>query len=90
MWASCCNRRAWKPLAPVPKDCVDEAVHNAHGLTGDSNVGMDLLQNLEDVDQILEPCFKLIPIFFKLPVKYSDLLLPRPLKEVFRKSPGTY
>ena len=34
------------------KDIVDEGVHDAHGLGGDTSVGVDLLQNLVDVDGI--------------------------------------
>ena len=32
------------------KDVVDEGVHDRHGLAGDSLVGVDLLQDLVDVD----------------------------------------
>ncbi|KAM4104894.1 hypothetical protein ACJW30_06G192700, partial [Castanea mollissima] len=31
------------------EDVVDEAVHDSHGLAGNPNVGVDLLQHLEDV-----------------------------------------
>ena len=31
---------------------VDERVHDAHGLGGDTSVGMDLLQHLVDVDSV--------------------------------------
>ena len=34
------------------EDVVDERVHDAHGLGGDTGVGVDLLQNLVDVDGI--------------------------------------
>ena len=34
------------------KDIVDEGVHDAHGLGGDTGVGVDLLQDLVDVDSI--------------------------------------
>ena len=34
------------------EDIVDEGVHDAHGLGGDSSVGMDLFQDLVDVDGI--------------------------------------
>merc|ERR1711946_54109 len=34
------------------KDVVDEGVHDAHGLGGDTSVGVDLLQHLVDVDSI--------------------------------------
>jgi len=29
---------------------VNEGVHDVHGLLGDTNVGVDLLEHLEDVD----------------------------------------
>ena len=34
------------------KEIVDERVHDAHGLGGDSSVGVDLLQDLVDVDGV--------------------------------------
>ena len=34
------------------KDIIDEGVHDAHGLGGDSGVGVDLLQHLVDVDGV--------------------------------------
>ena len=34
------------------EDIVDEGVHDAHGLGGDTSVGVDLLQHLVDVDSI--------------------------------------
>ncbi|KAF4527836.1 hypothetical protein B566_EDAN014637 [Ephemera danica] len=34
------------------EDVVDESVHDAHGLAGDSGVGVDLLQHLVDVDSV--------------------------------------
>lgn len=34
------------------EDVVDEAVHDAHGLGGDSGIGVDLLQHLVDVDSV--------------------------------------
>ena len=34
------------------EDIVDEGVHDAHGLGGDSSVGVDLLQHLVDVDSV--------------------------------------
>ena len=34
------------------EDIVDKRVHDAHGLAGDTGVGVDLLQNLVDVDGI--------------------------------------
>ena len=37
-------------LGDLVEDIVDERVHDAHRLLGDTSVGVDLLQNLEDVD----------------------------------------
>ena len=34
------------------EDVVDERVHDAHGLAGDTGVGVDLLQHLVDVDSV--------------------------------------
>ena len=34
------------------EDVVDKAVHDAHGFAGDTGVGVDLLQNLVDVDSV--------------------------------------
>ena len=34
------------------EDIVDKGVHDAHGLGGDTGVGVDLLQHLVDVDSI--------------------------------------
>ena len=34
------------------EDVIDERVHDAHGLAGDSSVGVDLLQDLVDVDAV--------------------------------------
>lgn len=34
------------------EDVVDEGVHDAHGLGGDTGVGVDLLQHLVDVDGV--------------------------------------
>ena len=34
------------------EDIVDEGVHDAHGLGGDTSVGVDLLQHLVDVDSV--------------------------------------
>ncbi|KAF7823575.1 hypothetical protein G2W53_021719 [Senna tora] len=39
-------------LSELLEDVVDEAVHDPHGLAGDSNVRMDLLEDLEDVDLV--------------------------------------
>ena len=34
------------------EDVVDEGVHDGHGLGGDADIGVDLLEHLEDVDFI--------------------------------------
>ena len=34
------------------EDVVDEGVHDGHGLGGDAGVGVDLLENLVDVDLV--------------------------------------
>merc|ERR1712121_368729 len=34
------------------KDVVDKGVHNAHGLGGDTSVGVDLFQHLVDVNGV--------------------------------------
>ena len=34
------------------EDVVDKRVHDAHGLAGDTSVGVDLLQDLVDVDRV--------------------------------------
>ena len=34
------------------EDIVDERVHDGHGLAGDASVGVNLLQNLVDVDGV--------------------------------------
>ena len=34
------------------EDIVDKGVHDAHGLGGDTGVGVDLLQDLVDVDSV--------------------------------------
>ena len=44
------------------EDVVDKGVHDAHGLGGDASVGVDLLQDLVDVDGIglLPPLLSLL------------------------------
>lgn len=46
------------------KDIVDKGVHDAHGLGGDASVGVDLLQDLVDVDgiRLLPPLLALLLI----------------------------
>ena len=43
------------------KDVIDKRVHDAHGLGGDTGVGVDLLQHLVDVDGI-----RLLPLLLLL------------------------
>jgi len=43
------------------EDVVDEGVHDAHGLGGDTGVGVHLLQDLVDVDGV-----GLLPLSFPL------------------------
>ena len=51
------------------EDIVDEGVHDAHGLGGDTSVGMDLLQHLVDVDSI-----RFLPFLGPLLVVLGDVL----------------
>ena len=34
------------------KDIIDETVHDSHGLAGNTNVRVNLLENLEDIDLV--------------------------------------
>ena len=43
------------------EDIVDKGVHDAHGLGGDTGVGVDLLEDLVDIDGI-----GLLPLSFPL------------------------
>lgn len=52
------------------EDVVDEAVHDGHGLPGDTSVGVNLLENLVDVDAIA-----LLPAALLLLVALGDVLL---------------
>ena len=52
------------------KQIVDEGVHDAHGLGGDSGVGVDLLQHLVDVDGV-----GFFPFLGPLLVVLGDVLL---------------
>ena len=52
------------------EDIVDEGVHDAHGLGGDTGVGMDLLQHLVDVDSV-----GFLPFAVLLLVSLGDVLL---------------
>ena len=52
------------------EDVVDERVHDAHRLGGDTGVGMDLLQHLVDVDGVT-----LLPAVLLLLVGLGDVLL---------------
>ena len=52
------------------KDIVDEGVHDAHGLGGDTGIGVDLLQHLVDVDSV-----GFLPFAVLLLVSLGDVLL---------------
>ena len=52
------------------EDIVDEGVHDAHGLGGDTSVGVDLLQHLVDVDSV-----GFLPFAVLLLVTLGDVLL---------------
>ena len=58
------------------EDVVHEGVHDAHGLAGDASVGMDLLQDLVDVDRValLARLFLRLPTPFDLGSPHSWLL----------------
>ena len=45
------SQTRWLSCNPL-KDVVDETVHDAHGTTGDTCVGMHLLQDFVDVDSV--------------------------------------
>ncbi|RXI04432.1 hypothetical protein DVH24_038706 [Malus domestica] len=45
-------REPGRLLGELLEDVVDEAVHDSHGLAGDPDVRVDLLQHLEDVDLV--------------------------------------
>ena len=36
----------------TPEDVIDKRVHDAHGLAGNTSVGVNLLQHLVDVDSV--------------------------------------
>ena len=52
------------------EDVVDEGVHDAHRLAGDTSVGVHLLQHLVDVDGV-----RLLPPALLLLVPLADVLL---------------
>lgn len=52
------------------KDVIHERVHDGHGFARDSSVGMDLLQNLVDVDSV-----RFLPLLLFLLVSLGDVLL---------------
>ena len=52
------------------EDVVHEAIHDRHGFSGDSSVGMNLLQHLVDVDSVA-----LLPALLLLLVSLGDVLL---------------
>ena len=52
------------------KDIVDEAVHDGHSFAGDSSVGVDLLENLVDVD-----CVGFLPLLLLFLISLGDAFL---------------
>jgi len=52
------------------EDVVYETVHDAHGLAGDTSVGMDLLQYFVNVD-----CVAFFPLALLLLIALGDILL---------------
>ena len=69
-------------IANPLKKIIDKAVHDGHGLAGDTSVGVDLLQHLVDIDAVA----------FSSPP--SSLLVPRSwglcFADGFLGSLGTY
>uniref|UniRef100_A0A452YPV8 Uncharacterized protein n=1 Tax=Aegilops tauschii subsp. strangulata TaxID=200361 RepID=A0A452YPV8_AEGTS len=58
------------------EDVVDEGVHDGHGLGGDADVGVHLLEHLEDVDLVgLDALLALLPgPLFSLPPSLEAVL----------------
>jgi len=58
------------------EDVVDEAVHDAHRLAGDTGVGMYLFQHLVDVDRVtfLPPALLLLVALGNVLLGFSGLL----------------
>ena len=54
------------------EEVVDEGVHDAHGLGGDTSIGVDLLQHLVDVDVGL--CLRFLPSLATALVAFPDCL----------------
>ena len=52
------------------KDVIDKGVHDAHGLGGDTGIGVDLFQDLVDVDGV-----GLLPPPLGLLISLGDVLL---------------
>jgi hypothetical protein len=52
------------------EDVVDKAVHDGHGLAGDSGIGMNLLEDLVDVDAV-----GFLPLLLLFLVSLGDVLL---------------
>lgn len=53
------------------EDIVDETVHDAHGLAGDTSVRVDLLQHLVDVDSVALLTLTLVLLL----IAFADILL---------------
>ena len=52
------------------EDVIDKAVHDGHGLARDPSVGVDLLEDLVDVDPV-----RLLPALLPFLVSFADVLL---------------
>lgn len=62
-------------LSKFLKYIVDEAVHDAHGLTGDSNVRMNLFEDLEDVNLVSLAALLNPPLLLPIATFLGNLLL---------------
>ena len=65
------------------KDVIHERVHDGHRFPGDASVGVDLLQNLVDVDPV-----RFLPLLLFLFVSLGDVLLGLP--GLLRSLPGRF
>lgn len=69
-WAFVVVGQSWSLRCDTLENVVDETVHNTHRLTGDSSVGMNLLQHFVDVD-----CVAFLPLPLLLLISLADVLL---------------
>ncbi|CAL9205975.1 unnamed protein product [Musa hybrid cultivar] len=80
-------------LGQLLEDVVDEGVHDGHGLAGNADVRVHLLQHLEDVDLVrLAPLLRLLLLLVDGGAVLGGEVLPglglllRPLLLLFRRS----